>query len=102
MTLKYILLCHQSNRTVTNIYKLVQENKYQCKLIYCTHNSEICLNWTLNKPESCIYRTLNKVSMKEIIIICTCLNRTMNKQDSCINLTLNVSPTVGNLQPVYT
>jgi hypothetical protein len=39
-------------------------------------NSEICLSWTLNKPKSCINRTLNKVLMQEIFANLTCINRT--------------------------
>jgi len=38
--------------------------------------SEICLNWTLNLPKSCINQTLNKVLMQEIFVNLTCINRT--------------------------
>ena len=38
--------------------------------------SKPCLNWTLNKPKSCINRTLNKVLMQEIFVNLICIYRT--------------------------
>jgi len=38
-------------------------------------HSETCQDQTLNKQKTCIYRTLNKVPISEILINLTCLNQ---------------------------
>jgi hypothetical protein len=46
--------------------------EYRNKSFYMIHiqtNSEICLNQTLNKPEFCIYRTLNNVKCRKSKLI---------------------------------
>ena len=41
--------------------------------MYSLLNSKTCLNRTLNKPESCINRTLHDVPMQEIFLNLTCI-----------------------------
>ena len=57
-----------------SLFKLSFHNKW----LKCTswskfyQYSKICLNRTLNKPESCINQTMNKVPMQEIFVKLTC------------------------------
>ena len=55
-----------------------EEELVKIKSIYpsARYYNETCLKRTLNKPKSCINRTLNRVLMKEIFVNLTCINRT--------------------------
>jgi len=58
------------------MYCVSHLNTYYYTDVCKTSYSDTCLNWILNKTESCINQTINKVQMYEISVTLTCIYRT--------------------------